>query len=126
MRTKDLFAQLTLRILYMRFESAQCLAAAVKRSSLWPEVREHIESAIRRHHGPAAFSETDAVVAFAELTLLEPSGPDFKAQAERLMQRIRGTPYLVPSGWAQEFLSALPDSCWSVADPYVGRHGPLH
>jgi hypothetical protein len=110
-RTRDLFAQLSLRILDMQLESAQCLAAAVKRSSLRLEVRECIESAIQRHHGLAAFGEPDAVVAFAELSLLEPSSPDFKAQAEPLMQRIRRTPYLIPIAWAQEFLAALPDKC---------------
>lgn len=117
MRTKDLFAQISLRILDMQLESAQCLAAAVNRSSLRPAVRECIESAIRRHHCLAAFAEPDAVAAFAELTLLQSSSPDFKAQAEPpLMQRIRRTPYLIPSAWGQEFLAKLPDSCFDSDD----------
>lgn len=91
MSTKALFAQLSLRILDMQLESAQCLAAAVKRSKIRPDVRECIDEALRRYHGMAAFSEPDPVAAFAELTLLDATSSDFKDQAEPLMRRIRRT-----------------------------------
>ena len=112
MPTPTFEAQVAMRIVDMQLESAQCLAAAVKRLNLRPAFRECLERQIRQHHGLAAFTEPDPVVAFAELTLLNPASPDFREQAEPFMRRIRNTRYLIPSAWAQEFLAALPDRCW--------------
>jgi hypothetical protein len=106
--------QLALRIVDMHLESAQCFAAAIKRANLRPAFRESVERQIRQHHGLAAFTEPDPVVAFAELTLLDPRAADFRERAEPLMRRIRNTRYLIPSAWAQEILASLPEKCWNL------------
>jgi uncharacterized protein YllA (UPF0747 family) len=108
----DLAGQIDQRILDMQLEAAQCLVAAAKRSTMKPAVLDRIEQAVRRFHGLAAFTEPDAVDAFASMTLLDATSPAFRTLAEPFMQRIRGTPYLIPSAIAQEFFASLPEDCW--------------
>lgn len=109
---EDLFRQIDQRILDMQLETVQCLLAATKRSDIKPSIRERIEESARKFHGLAAFTEPDPAVAFADLVRLDPHRPDFRTLAEPVMRRIRGTPYLIPSAVAQEFLAALPEGCW--------------